>query len=346
MKYGIELECWFPSNGLSVDPFNTAANLMLAANLTGFEAKYDCSLYNGPSGFAGIEFVSPILDSDNASHTAQVQALCAMLQNAGCRVDRHCGFHVHLDAATLSTDDVKRVFARYTDAEGEIDAFMPGNRRGDATTYAKSGKNHTAAVNAAQTKIALARSLPDRYFRVNLASMDCHGTLEFRQHSATINANTVLRWVSFLVQFVNASRVQPVATAPVAVPVIRRRGRQPSATGIPAGMQKILNAFMAAGTSLRLSALVAATGLTPNSVRAYISTLKTQHGMNIGKSLLQNSSTDPLYVWRNMGASPRTSTARSTVATVDAPLTLWTGIDKAIVAHYQERAMELAAFAR
>lgn len=340
MKYGIELECWFP-NATNRNTFQIAADLLRTNGLIGFEAKSDGSLYNGPAGFTGIEFVSPVLDSDNAGHTAQVQTLCAMLQNAGCRVDKSCGFHVHLDASTLDANDVKRVFARYTANEDTIDTFMPGNRRGNSTNYAKSGKNYVNHVAQAQTKAALARALPDRYFRVNLASMDRHGTLEFRQHSATINANTVLRWVSFLTQFVNASRVQPV----VAAPAIRRRGRQPSPTGIPAGMQKIIDAFTVS-RSMQLSNLAAQTGLTVASCRAYISALKTQHGINIAKMYGQRGLDDPMYVWRNPGATPRQRTAAVTAAPVNAPDTLWRGIDPAIVAHYEERAMELAAFAR
>ena len=341
MKYGIEIECWFPTANRNT--FQIAADLLRAKGLIGFEAKSDGSLYNGPAGFTGIEFVSPILDTDNATHTSLVQRLCAALQDAGCRVDRSCGFHVHLDAATLDANDVKRVFARYTAHEDQIDRFMPGNRRGNSTDYAKSGKNYTNHVAQAQTKSALARALPDRYFRVNLASMDRHGTLEFRQHSATINANTVLRWVSFLTQFVNASRVQPIA-APTA-PAIRRRGRQPSATGIPAGMQKIIDAFTVS-RSMQLSVVAAQTGLTVATCRAYISALKTQHGINIAKMYGQRGYTDPMYVWRNPGATPRQRTAAVTAAPVNAPDTLWRGIDPAIVAHYEERAMELAAFAR
>lgn len=41
-----------------------------------------------------------------------------------------------------------------------------------------------------------------RYFQLNLAQLPRHGTIEFRAHSATYDAERVMRWVQFLVGFV------------------------------------------------------------------------------------------------------------------------------------------------
>eukprot|EP00471_Norrisiella_sphaerica_P007872 CAMPEP_0184495320 /NCGR_PEP_ID=MMETSP0113_2-20130426/30962_1 /TAXON_ID=91329 /ORGANISM="Norrisiella sphaerica, Strain BC52" /LENGTH=175 /DNA_ID=CAMNT_0026881461 /DNA_START=842 /DNA_END=1366 /DNA_ORIENTATION=- len=51
---------------------------------------------------------------------------------------------------------------------------------------------------------------PTRYFKLNLHAFRRHGTLEFRQHSATTNYMKVGYWIRLLVAFVNnAARLPP-----------------------------------------------------------------------------------------------------------------------------------------
>jgi hypothetical protein len=45
----------------------------------------------------------------------------------------------------------------------------------------------------------------DRYYSLNLNSVDRHSTLEFRLHQGTLNATKALAWVNYLTAFVNHS---------------------------------------------------------------------------------------------------------------------------------------------
>lgn len=342
MKFGIEIECWSP---LSF----TATRNLIQKRFKGWEVKTDGSLYNGPTGFTGLEIVSPTppLNTDNPGDIKAVRKLCETLQNKGFAVDEHCGLHVHLDAEGLSVDEVKRIFVRYSNFEETIDSFMPTNRRGNVY-YAKSGKSRVGTIESLDSVPSIIRSLTgDRYYRVNLCSIYQHNSIEFRQHSASINPDTILRWVAFLEQFVKASKATlrqpqtPVETAP------RRRGRQPSNTGISSGCTKIIEAFRSANfNDMRLSTIAEKTGLTMASVKVYISTLKTKHGIYI-KSCSYRGCSDPYYWYVTPTAVPRlvasTSTRRTTVPTTTVD-SIWSGIDRDIRSHYLERAMEMNGF--
>jgi biotin operon repressor len=53
---------------------------------------------------------------------------------------------------------------------------------------------------------ALIRAQPSRYYKINLKSLEVHRTLEFRQHSGTLNALKVRNWLAFIDGFVRESR--------------------------------------------------------------------------------------------------------------------------------------------
>lgn len=341
MKFGIELECWSPVNLTNTKTFLEKKGISVGNRK--WDIREDGSLYDGPVGFHGMEIVSPILNTDSADDLRTIRKLCEIIQAKGFRVDRHCGFHVHLDSEGMTPNDVKRIFARYTAFETQIDTFMPSNRRGNVY-YSKSGKDVLSKVESAETISALGRVVGDRYYHVNLCALQRHGTIEFRQHSATINANTIIRWVSFLVQFAKAS----MTTLAVAAPV-RRRGRQPSATGIAPGAMKVWQAAKDLTASGRfgfaLSLLAEKTGLAPNSVKAYISTLKTKHQIFINSYGVRGSSDPWFYLSGVSSAVPQANVTRRVVDNSPAPDTLWRGIDSDIKAFYLERAMELNGFA-
>lgn len=305
----------------------------------------DGSLYDGPDGFKGVEIVSPILDTNKPEDIRSVRKLCEALQTIGCVVDSHCGLHVHVDTADMSVDDIKRIFGRYSQYEDIIDLFMPANRRGQLY-YAKSGKGQNQMVQNAETKQALSRVLGgERYWRVNLDAMQRHGTIEFRQHSASINADTILNWINFLEQFIVAS----TKSIPEAK-ITKRRGRKPK-TGMAAGCKKVFDCFIAShrngGGDLRLSTIADRTGLSRSSIKAYISTLKTKYLVFIDKYAGQHGEVNPVFVIRNPYSPPRVSApvARPAVSvTVATQDTLWRGVQPSLRGYYLERIQELNGF--
>lgn len=167
----------------------------------------------------GAEVVSPILHGE-AGLDAAAQ-VCEALQDLGCTVNRSCGFHVHIDAADLTARTLATTVQLYANYEMVIDRIMPPSRRGAANTFCNSMARHD---NAAYTNIRsvsdLCRLFPGRYWKVNLASMARHGTIEFRQHSGTLDGAKVRNWVLFCqrlvakaVEGVDIARTEEITTA-------------------------------------------------------------------------------------------------------------------------------------
>lgn len=190
-NFGIEIE-FILRNEAGVNLYEKVAT---ALTIAGVEARaegynhttrrhwkviYDASV--GGSGYAGIEVVSPILHGQKGLE--EIEIVCGALEGIGAKVNKTCGLHVHHDARRLRGDDskVQRVVEIYNRAEKVMDSMLPASRRGLASnSYCKSN--------------TVTDATRDRYAKVNLTSMYRHGTVEFRQHSGTIDCNKIKYWV-------------------------------------------------------------------------------------------------------------------------------------------------------
>lgn len=174
----------------------------------------------------GCEVVSPILSGVDG--LAQVRKVAALLAAAGATADRSCGLHVHVDGAGLSGKEIIHVAKRYAAHEAQIDRVMPASRRASRNSYCMGMDGLVSLLDTYDAQPTVdARSLCQRfgrYYKVNLSAFVVHGTLEFRQHSGTVNGDKIANWIMFCVTFVEDSRlapVAPVAVAPVGRPVRR-----------------------------------------------------------------------------------------------------------------------------
>lgn len=266
----------------------------------------------------GFEVVSPILQGEAGIEEAMTVA--EALSDAGATVNRSCDFHVHFDAADLNAADVKIIVNRYAAHEAEIDAFMPPSRRGNANTYCESVIRFlNRRFNEARTINELAAAQPGRYFKVNLQSYRRHGTLEFRQHSGTVNANKVANWVRFLGEFIEQCKrpSSPTPAAPAAeLPVL-------------SGVQARLAEMFAGQGTVSLAAMCERFGWQAHSARAAVTRLR-RAGMRITPVKLDGQ------------AAYRLETSRTPAAPVE-PETLWTGISESVITFYRRRAAVLAA---
>ncbi len=174
----------------------------------------DGSLSQG-YGSAG-EIVSPILKGEDGARQLE-KVLDAIDTVEGIRVDRSCGVHVHLDVNDLTVAQIQNTYSRYSDYESQIDLIMPMSRRGNASRWCASVKSQKSSMTrkTRKSKSALANN-SGRYYKVNLQSLTRYGTMEFRQHSGTLNFTKVINWVSFLMAFVDtsASLTQATRTRP------------------------------------------------------------------------------------------------------------------------------------
>lgn len=153
----------------------------------------------------GGEIVSPILKGVEGAK--QLEKILDALDNLdGITVNVQCGLHVHLDVNDLTVAQIQTVYERYADYESQIDMIMPRSRRGNNSRWCSSVTNTANRIKNVRggSKHRLANAA-GRYYKVNLQSLTRYGTMEFRQHSGTLNFDKIINWVSFLMAFVEKS---------------------------------------------------------------------------------------------------------------------------------------------
>lgn len=158
-------------------------------------------------GQNSFELVSPILEGENGLE--QVKTVCRVLKKCNAYINKSCGMHVHFDAQNFDLNQWKNIYKNYAGFENQIDELMPASRRANNAYYCKSLK-----INNLETKIDNARNLSEiervfqnnRYFKINPKSYARHNTIEFRQHSGTVEFEKVSNWILFLHNLVDYSK--------------------------------------------------------------------------------------------------------------------------------------------
>lgn len=137
----------------------------------------------------GIEIVSRPMSLNNHSFN-KIRQLCAELNEYTTFVNETCGLHVHIDADFLCDFSVRqqRAFFKhirnlYSKFEKDFDSRMEQSRRNNNNTYCQS-------MNANQIDYDNCR-----YVKLNTCSFIQHGTIEFRHHHGTLDADEIINWV-------------------------------------------------------------------------------------------------------------------------------------------------------
>lgn len=157
-----------------------------------------------------FELVSPVLHGEEG--LAQVQIVCGVLNRLGATVNKTCGLHVHFGVGELEheTKFWRNLLNNYADLEPSIDAVMPPSRRGANNSFcrpvARPGLRERLARCRDLRAIERETSHGSRYHKVNISSFWRHRTVEFRQHSGTIDFDKISNWVRLLSRLVEFSR--------------------------------------------------------------------------------------------------------------------------------------------
>ncbi|MGM9509524.1 amidoligase family protein [Larkinella sp. GY13] len=206
-RFGVEIEAY------NVDR-HVLANALSAAGISVEVEGYnhttrrhwkivtDASL-NGQQAF---ELVSPILEGQ--AGLDEVKTVCRVLKQKNAYINRSCGLHVHFDASGMGLEQLKNMIVNYANYERVIDRFMPQSRRDNY--YCKSVRTLASRVEIARTINGLVSLQGDRYEKVNLQSYSRHRTVEFRQHSGTIEFSKISNWILFLHNLVEMSKTQRI----------------------------------------------------------------------------------------------------------------------------------------
>ena len=162
----------------------------------------------------GYELVSPILNGEDG--LLDIKKATRAIQRARRNqdmdsVNRSCGLHVHLCADNLTSKDLGWIVKRYKDNEENIDKFFPLSRRGNAyycNSIDRTWQKIDELVNKHETELSryFYSYNYSRFSKVNFSkAFQTHRTIEFRQHSGTIDYNKIANWIEFLQNFVEQS---------------------------------------------------------------------------------------------------------------------------------------------
>jgi hypothetical protein len=184
-KFGIEIETVsqishdamatrFEQNGLQVDHEATGHYASRRYD-QGWQMKTDGSIRGRGHG---LEVVSPVLEWTDQGREELKKAIATVKEHA--TVNRSCGLHVHVSAAGMTAQTRRRLIALWDAFEDVVFTYLPPSRR----------HNHMCARGSSAT---------NRYHALNLVPLNSKGTIEFRCHHASLNAEKILSWVSLCV---------------------------------------------------------------------------------------------------------------------------------------------------
>lgn len=212
-EFGVEIEAY------GVDRNRLATLLNTAGIVTQVQA-YNHNTTNvwkivsdaSVAGTNSFEIVSPILKGEKG--LTEVQKVCEVLEAAGAKVNKSCGLHVHFNARNMTINDWKNLYKNYINLEPEIDSIMPISRRKNNNSYCKGltyrYANKQSAFNAIDnctTVSELSRSVTNnnRYYKLNAESYNRHGSVEFRQHSGTVEYKKISSWIKICSAMIDKS---------------------------------------------------------------------------------------------------------------------------------------------
>lgn len=323
----------------------------------------------------GSVTVSPGMDSDACGELVspplvgeagieEVRKVLTALSAAGATVNKTCGLHVHVDANDLNAGQILSVVQRYAHFENEINAFMPLSRRNGRWAMTVGGDyvaNLVRNVNRTGDLRSVASGL-NRYYAVNLVSYARYGTVEFRQHSGSVNATKVSNWIQFCVHFVARAALQPVVSEPVAsvasesTTTASRSGRRPNYSARQRLIQRLAEPNYVHRYALATVSGFADTRLTfhgtiMNEIRqfadvyrrgiTYRISITNQAMANVWMGLEQATSPENTPIRGGIRAA-RTATSNLQIGTISTEETLFMDMPSDIRNFYHERASEFS----
>lgn len=195
---GVEIECYNLNKSVVLEALRAerVKAIETGYNHTDYKDTYKLGYDGSIDGSNGCEVVSPIL-----KNLSSLKKVCKVINEAGAKVNRSCGLHVHFGAEQFTIAQWVRIIRNYAALESIIDSFMPMSRRGNNNRYCKS-----IAIPAARLDVYGARNMNDiyeafrndRYHKVNVMAFRGHKTIEFRHHSGSTEFTKIENWINFL----------------------------------------------------------------------------------------------------------------------------------------------------
>jgi hypothetical protein len=148
----------------------------------------------------GIEVITPVLIG--TAGLGEVRRVLKLINDFGTGVNRTCGLHVHHSVSDLSKEQLVAFYELYRKAQKSIDQMLPRSRRDNAfcsplTMKFSELKVHTDPSNQYGADQTLARYIRGHGPALNFGNYVTRGTVEFRQHSGTLDYDKFFGWFCF-----------------------------------------------------------------------------------------------------------------------------------------------------
>lgn len=199
--YGIELETIGLNPSASARAITRAGVACQSQNYNHETSDNWKALRDGSLPDQSSEVVSPVLGNERLN---EVSVVARALLQAGARVTKSAGFHVHMGASQLG-DSLGRLVVNWYSAHNTIVSMVAPSRIGSRWCNSLSISQAEMLASDISGMSGSDFNRYDRYKSLNLNSIARHGTIEFRLHQGTLNGTKALAWVEFLTAFVNYS---------------------------------------------------------------------------------------------------------------------------------------------
>jgi hypothetical protein len=145
-----------------------------------------------------LEIVSPILKGEEGLQ--ELRNVVAELKTM-VTVNRSCGLHIHHGARDMTDIQMETLYRLWEKNQDVVNYFTtPSRRANHYCEYLRSARPAcymTTARNRGWSFCDTVARTENRYRALNFASMNVRGTLEFRQHHATLDIEKMVAWIIF-----------------------------------------------------------------------------------------------------------------------------------------------------
>jgi len=183
-KYGIELET------------SSCRDWAALHNETYFGCKPDYSI-------EGREFISPVFYGDGSFN--EIATFCKEANSRGWQTNRYCGYHLHLDVSSECWESLRSIAYAYLLTYKLWCKFVSNDRV--MNNFCGEPDYSWVAITKINGNIdwEYFAGKRDRFDFINWRSYFTHGSVEIRNHDATLDAETICNWISVHARFIDAA---------------------------------------------------------------------------------------------------------------------------------------------
>jgi hypothetical protein len=203
LKFGVEIEFFGIDRNRVADALNRAGIRAFVEGYNHATRGYWKLTTDGSvnsqgtgNGHGGNELVSPPLEGEDGLR--ELELALKILNECGGKVDKSCGIHIHHEIKDLDLTKIQNIYRLYFKFTASIDYLMPPSRRSTNNPYyckpisldLLERVENCGSIEALQSMF-----LNNRYWAVNFDAYNRYKTIEFRQHSGSIDFEKVGSWV-------------------------------------------------------------------------------------------------------------------------------------------------------